>query len=393
MVFPSSDSTPPVRAQSTAIAGSAILVGSMLLNSAAIAQTVVPEASPAVVIEAPAPDAPAPDAPAPLAQEPVDVPAAAPAPMQVESANVTIEPAYEAPTAITPSIESSGQGLVQAPDITPMADPNPADHPDAFLPARPQAAVSVGAVQLSAEGVRVNPGSGRGDLGQVPVANNDVIAPPTAALAANAGISQPAYITATTAHNNYATSAPPSTVIAPSYFDPQLLKAMGNLTNSLRMLFPVAIPAPITSLFGWRIHPISGTQRLHTGTDIGAPIGAPVLAAMPGRVILADDMGGYGLAVAIEHDNGVRQTLYAHLSELFVRPGDVVPQGAVIGRVGSTGASTGPHLHFELRQMLPDRTWVALDAGKHLERSMANLLQSLQIAQQPRTTALAKPKK
>jgi murein DD-endopeptidase MepM/ murein hydrolase activator NlpD len=386
MAFPSSDSTPPVRSHSTAIAGSAILVGSMLLNSAAIAQTVVPAAAPAVALEAPAP----------LAQEPIDVPAAAPAPMQVESASVTIEPAYEAPTGITPMgvapiVESSGQGLVQAPDITPMADPNPADHPDAFLPARPQAAVSVGAVELSAEGVRVNPGSGRGDLVQAPVAN-EVVAPPTAALAADAGIPQAGYAATTTASTSYATSAPPSTVIAPSYFDPQLLKAMGNITNSLRMLFPVAIPAPITSLFGWRIHPISGAQRLHTGTDIGAPMGAPVLAAMPGRVILADDMGGYGLTVAIEHDNGVRQTLYAHLSELFVRPGDMVQQGMVIGRVGSTGASTGPHLHFELRQMLPDRTWVALDAGKHLENSMANLLQSLQIAQQPRTTALAKPK-
>ncbi len=171
--------------------------------------------------------------------------------------------------------------------------------------------------------------------------------------------------------------------IAP-YFNPNQIKypSLPGL-EQLRLMFPVAIPAPITSLFGWRIHPLTGAQRMHTGTDIGAPMGAPVLAALAGRVILADMMGGYGLAVAVEHENGTRQTLYGHLSELFVRPGDIVQQGTVIGRVGSTGASTGPHLHFELRQMLPDGTWVAQDAGNPLEQSMANLVQSLQVAQQP----------
>lgn len=176
-----------------------------------------------------------------------------------------------------------------------------------------------------------------------------------------------------------------SSIVSPgrAYFDQKFLKPLGAASqNLLRMVFPVAVPSPITSLFGWRIHPITGTQRLHTGTDIGAPMGTPVMAVMPGRVILADEMGGYGITVAIEHDNGVRQTLYAHMSELFVRPGDTVQQGTVIGRVGSTGASTGPHLHFELREMMPDGTWIALDAGHHLENSMAYLLRSLQIAQQ-----------
>jgi murein DD-endopeptidase MepM/ murein hydrolase activator NlpD len=179
-----------------------------------------------------------------------------------------------------------------------------------------------------------------------------------------------------------------STTAIQPYFNPQLrLPPMPGL-DQLRMGFPIAIPAPITSLFGWRVHPISGTQRLHTGTDIGAPMGAPIMASLGGRVILADNMGGYGITVAIEHDNGTRQTLYAHMSELFVRPGDIVQQGTVIGRVGSTGASTGPHLHFELRQMLPDGTWVAQDASQHLEQSMVKLVQSLQIAQQPQKTAL-----
>jgi murein DD-endopeptidase MepM/ murein hydrolase activator NlpD len=165
------------------------------------------------------------------------------------------------------------------------------------------------------------------------------------------------------------------------YFPGKLL-SLANLANlpKLQMVFPVAIPAPITSLFGWRIHPITGASRMHTGTDIGAPMGTPVMAALSGRVILADMMGGYGLAVAIEHDNGARQTLYGHMSELFVKPGDVVNQGTVIGRVGSTGASTGPHLHFELRQMTTDGTWVAQDAGSQLELSLTNLTQSLQVA-------------
>jgi murein DD-endopeptidase MepM/ murein hydrolase activator NlpD len=165
------------------------------------------------------------------------------------------------------------------------------------------------------------------------------------------------------------------------YFPSKLL-SLANLAQlpKLQMVFPVAIPAPITSLFGWRIHPISGASRMHTGTDIGAPMGTPVMAALSGRVILADMMGGYGLTVAIEHDNGARQTLYAHMSELFVKPGDLVNQGSVVGRVGSTGASTGPHLHFELRQMTTDGTWVAQDSGNQLESSLASLTQSLQVA-------------
>ncbi len=180
-------------------------------------------------------------------------------------------------------------------------------------------------------------------------------------------------------------------VVSPgkSYLDLGLLQPLSAVSQTLaKMIFPVAVPAPITSLFGWRIHPISGAQKLHTGTDIGAAMGTPVMAAMAGRVILADDMGGYGLAVVIEHDNGMRQTLYGHMSQLFVRPGDVLQQGTVIGRVGSTGASTGAHLHFELRQMMPDGTWVAMDAGQHLAASMGSLVRSLQIAQQPQVTAL-----
>ena len=154
--------------------------------------------------------------------------------------------------------------------------------------------------------------------------------------------------------------------------------ALGN--GNIRLIFPLSMPAPISSLFGWRMHPISGDLRFHSGTDIAAPLGTPVLAAYAGQVALADFLGGYGLAVAIDHSKGTQQTLYAHLSEVFVQSGDVVKQGDVIGRVGSTGNSTGPHLHFEFRQLTPDG-WVALDAGAQLEYALAQLVNSLAIAE------------
>lgn len=104
----------------------------------------------------------------------------------------------------------------------------------------------------------------------------------------------------------------------------------------------------ITSRFGWRTHPISGDRRLHTGTDFGAARGTPIVAAADGIVVSAGPRGGYGNTVDIAHGKGV-VTRYAHQSLVLVRPGQRVRQGQVIGRVGSTGNSTGPHLHFEVR--------------------------------------------
>lgn len=108
------------------------------------------------------------------------------------------------------------------------------------------------------------------------------------------------------------------------------------------------VDAPLTSRYGLRIHPISGTQRMHTGIDIGAPSGAPIQAAASGLVLRAGSYGGYGLTTIIDHGNGLA-TLYAHQSRLGVSAGERVIQGQVIGYVGSTGYSTGPHLHFEIR--------------------------------------------
>ncbi len=152
---------------------------------------------------------------------------------------------------------------------------------------------------------------------------------------------------------------------------------MGN--NNTSMVFPLPMPASITSLFGWRIHPISGDRRFHAGTDFGAATGTPVVAAYSGNVALADLMGGYGLAVVLDHQKFGQQTLYAHLSEIFVQPGQVVEQGTVIGRVGNTGNSTGPHLHFEVRQ-LTNQGWVAADPGVQLQGALAQLVESLRVA-------------
>ncbi len=129
------------------------------------------------------------------------------------------------------------------------------------------------------------------------------------------------------------------------------------------LIYPLIGSAVTTSNFGWRLHPVLGSWRMHSGRDFAAPEGTPVVAALSGRVMSSGDAGGYGLAIELEHEQPLRRTLYGHLSELYVKPGDSVRQGEVIGRVGSTGLSTGPHLHFELR--LPqDGGWVATDPGE-----------------------------
>ena len=103
----------------------------------------------------------------------------------------------------------------------------------------------------------------------------------------------------------------------------------------------------ITSIFGWRTHPIFGVGRGHTGVDIGASYGSSVVAANPGKVIYAGWYGGYGNCVQIDHGGGV-VTLYGHNSSLNVRVGQQVSRGQTIAFIGSTGYSTGPHCHFEV---------------------------------------------
>ena len=108
------------------------------------------------------------------------------------------------------------------------------------------------------------------------------------------------------------------------------------------------VNGPITSPFGWRVHPIWGTQIFHAGIDIAADYGQPVHAADSGTVIYAGWMGGYGNAVMINHGGGM-VTLYGHNQSFTVDVGDHVSRGQTIALAGSTGNSTGPHCHFEVR--------------------------------------------
>ena len=127
-----------------------------------------------------------------------------------------------------------------------------------------------------------------------------------------------------------------------------LLPVAGAVTIAPGQLSLPVTGVALTSNFGPRLHPIFGTVRDHDGVDFGAPSGSPIRAAAAGTVVAANPRGGYGNATIVDHGGGVA-TLYAHQSEMFVAPGTVVGAGQVIGSVGSTGFSTGPHLHFEVR--------------------------------------------
>ena len=103
-----------------------------------------------------------------------------------------------------------------------------------------------------------------------------------------------------------------------------------------------------SSGYGYRVHPIRGYSSQHKGVDLAAPVGASIRAMAKGRVIFADPYAGYGKLVVIDHGHGIT-THYAHCDRLTARPGQLVDTGQVIAEVGSTGSSTGPHLHLEVR--------------------------------------------
>jgi len=127
-------------------------------------------------------------------------------------------------------------------------------------------------------------------------------------------------------------------------------QATANYTQSNHFIRPIS--GGITSPFGWRVHPIFKSRKFHTGVDIGGPNRGAVRASNSGRVVFSGWYGGYGTVVILDHGqvNGQSiNTLYAHLSSFKVSKGTVVTRGQVIGAEGSTGYSTGPHLHFEVR--------------------------------------------
>lgn len=127
----------------------------------------------------------------------------------------------------------------------------------------------------------------------------------------------------------------------------RIAAASGIILGTGQMTFPTG--GRITSRFGSRVHPVLGYRRFHAGVDFGAAHGSRITAADSGKVIFSGWYGGYGNSVIIDHGGGLT-TLYAHASRLSVREGQSVLKGQAIASVGSTGLSTGPHLHFEVRR-------------------------------------------
>lgn len=149
----------------------------------------------------------------------------------------------------------------------------------------------------------------------------------------------------------------------PVYFSRSSISGLGSIITLSQNRLPTVVAtrragnwsapramsaARLTSGFGMRAHPILGSSRLHLGIDLAAPAGTPVVATSDGIVSTAQWAGGYGLLVQLDHAGGL-QTRYGHLSQLNVASGQHVARGEVIGFVGSTGRSTGPHLHYETR--------------------------------------------
>ncbi len=319
-----------------------------------------------------------PAAPAASAPEPVELPAATvPAPTAVQlERNIPI--AAPAPSASSPGAAiasptiSPGQSLIDKTDYS-VGATRSYDAPSLVILAERQS----GCQSTYATGQGVSSG----------VCG--------AAIASNSQVSGRVYGASNGAYpqgysGGYPVSALGTTGAAyGSGFNPAMRPKGLPGNGNLRLMFPLSIPAEITSVFGWRLHPISGTWRFHSGTDLGAPMGTPVLAAFSGRVSVADWLGGYGLTIVLSHNKGTQETLYAHLSQIYVQPGQWVEQGSAIGLVGSTGNSTGPHLHFEVRRLTPDG-WVALDAGASLDSAVAQLIESLRVAKliptQPNTS-------
>lgn len=157
------------------------------------------------------------------------------------------------------------------------------------------------------------------------------------------------------------------TVMESRLFDQRLKKMMVPTQNPVN--------APVGSRFGWRLDPFNGRQALHTGLDFQANAGAPIVAAAGGVVVTSDAHAEYGNMVEVDHGNGV-VSRYAHASRLLVKKGDLVKRGQQIALVGTTGRSTGPHLHFEvLVQGVPQDPWKFLAQGQAPVPSAQNVAQ------------------
>ena len=142
----------------------------------------------------------------------------------------------------------------------------------------------------------------------------------------------------------------------------ELAEEQRRLERAASRHFPVDGAHRVSSAFGMRRHPVHGDVRMHHGLDLAARTGTPVVAAEPGRVVMAGSRGGYGLVVDVDHGDGVL-TRYAHLNSIEVARGDRLAGGQRLGTVGATGTVTGPHLHFEVRMQgrsIDPAQWLSL---------------------------------
>ena len=131
-------------------------------------------------------------------------------------------------------------------------------------------------------------------------------------------------------------------------FDLGLVRQMStNKTNSFKMIMPL-VPIRVSSPFGYRVNPVTGNYGMHGGIDLSANSGTAIKSVLSGKVLKSKYSSDYGNFVTVDHGDGL-VTLYAHCSKLLVEAGDSIKQGDVIALVGSTGRSTGPHLHLEVR--------------------------------------------
>jgi murein DD-endopeptidase MepM/ murein hydrolase activator NlpD len=128
----------------------------------------------------------------------------------------------------------------------------------------------------------------------------------------------------------------------------EVTTAVNNPTTASISGFQWPLSARVTSEYGYRVHPVYGSRRLHAGIDIAAPSGTPIAASNNGVIIFAGRQGGYGNTIIVDHGGGIT-TLYAHQSRLGASAGQAVDRGDIIGFVGATGTATGNHLHFEVR--------------------------------------------
>ncbi len=273
------------------------------------------------------------------------------------------------PTAAGPSIDGAARAYAPLPDPTTEfrgVKPHPIDETGETLSALPSDAPLTKA-SVSAAADHLDPSARlaliEGSLDQIESGQTKALA--TVDRAAERSASRDAAIVAETGLDPAKLSLPhgqggvggpyiPAEIDAS---DPALTRVARDVATAERLkalmsFVPLRMPLSgdptLTSPFGYRADPFLGRLALHPGVDLAEAYGAEIHAAAAGRVVHAGPAGGYGIMVEIDHGNGLA-TVYAHMSEALVEEGEAVDKSAVLGRLGSTGRSTGPHLHYEVR--------------------------------------------